>query len=503
METQTTKDKTTTQTAASVAVSEKKIRSIDDLASYVREYLLAVWNGKWSVGTLTYTIGGLAAVFFWLLWGDFSFFLKERSVPNVMQLLLDTFHAKNVTAGFLIGSLPQLIAIFLSPVISYRSDRHRGRWGRRIPYLFIPTPIAFLSMIGLAYSPRIGEWLHTALGAHSLGRESNIIMCLGVFWALFEICSIICNSVLAALVNDVVPRQLIGRFFALFRMFSLAAGMGFSWYLMGKMERYYGPIFIGIGTLYLISFSAMCFFVKEGTYPPIENTPMELAGTQTGIGNRIVSSVVGCFESIGNYFTECFSHPYYRWYFLSITLAGMAFQPANLFTLFYAKSVGMSMKTLGEAYTVQLGCSFFIAFPLGWLADKFHPLRVTIVATALYALSTGLAFVFVNSPHRLYLAVIICGVMAGCWLTATAILAPAILPKGKFATLASASAVCQAIGVMAMSTVCGFILDHLNRNYRFVYLFCSLMMATALWSTVVVYRKFMALGGPEGYVAPE
>lgn len=498
METQTTKDETTTQTAAPVALPTYEIDG------HGREV--------WRVGTLTYSLAGLVILFFWLLWGDFSFFLKERSVPSVLQSLLGKFNASNATAGFLVGSLPQLIAIFLSPIISYRSDRHRGRWGRRIPYLFIPTPIAFLSMVGLAYSPQLGASLHKVLGSHSPGLDGCIVINLGLYWTLFEFCSIVCNSVLAALVNDVVPRQLIGRFFALFRMFSLAAGVGFNWYLLGQVEKYYAPIFIGIGALYLVSFSMMCFFVKEGTYPPVEELPPAGRGAHTAAGP--VPGGFRPFGVIGTYFRECFSHPYYRWYFLSIALAAMAFQPANLYTLFFAQSAGLGLEGLGKAYGIQLGISFIVAFPLGWLADKFHPFRVTIAATALYALSTAVAFNLVHGPRSLYWAIIICGVMAGCWLTATAILAPLVLPKARFATLASAMGVCQSVGVMVVSWVSGKLLDMLNGpiragqvhrhlDYQYIYAFCALMMTAALWATIVVYRKFMALGGPEGYVAPE
>src|SRR5207237_526996 len=105
---------------------------------------------RWHVGTLTYTFAGLAALFFWLLWGDFTLSLKERSVPPTLQVLFRQFGASALVSGVLLGSLPQLIGIFLAPVISYKSDRHRGRWGRRIPFLLIPTPLAVLSMVGMS-----------------------------------------------------------------------------------------------------------------------------------------------------------------------------------------------------------------------------------------------------------------------------------------------------------------------------------------------------------------
>ena len=94
----------------------------------------------WTVGTLTYTAAGLSAVFFWLLWGDFSLTLKDRSVPPTLQLLLESLKVSNAQLGLLLGSLPQCLGMIIAPIIAYRSDRHRGPLGRRIPFLIKFTP---------------------------------------------------------------------------------------------------------------------------------------------------------------------------------------------------------------------------------------------------------------------------------------------------------------------------------------------------------------------------
>src|SRR5512133_3942802 len=89
--------------------------------------------GTWRVGTLVYTGGAVGVWFFWLLWGDFTISLKDRSVTPTLQVLLRTYHATAFVVAMLLNFLPPLISILLIPVISYMSDRHRGRWGRRIP----------------------------------------------------------------------------------------------------------------------------------------------------------------------------------------------------------------------------------------------------------------------------------------------------------------------------------------------------------------------------------
>ena len=448
----------------------------------------------WHVGSLTYTAGGLAVLFFWLLWGDFAFSLKERSVPQTLQLLLQKFEARDIVVGFLIGSLPQAISIFLSPVISYWSDRHRGRWGRRIPFLFIPTPVAVVSMVGLAYSPVIGRWIHHAPAAGLLGENAWIIICFGFFWTLFEFSSITCVSVLSGLINDVVPRELLGRFFGLFRVFSLGAGMAFNYSLMKDIEK--GPyvgVFLGIGLLYLVSFSAMCFRVKEGTYPP---PPPRAEGVTAPLWRRFLAAT-------RTYVRECFSHSYYRWFFVSIALTNMAFQPINLFYVLYARSIGMDTGTMGKFFTLQLFLSLLQAYPLGWLADRFHPIRVTMAALVLYVIVTLTTFLFVRGVNPLGYAQVICGTIAGCWMTATSPLGPMLLPRAKFATFASAMGVVTSIGLMVVSLLCGRLLDVMNHDYRYIYLWASIFTALSLLATIVVYRKFQALGGTRSYVAPE
>lgn len=446
---------------------------------------------RWHVGTLKYTAVGLCILFFWLLWGDFALMLKERSVPAALQLLFKKFHASNRLLGLLLGSLPPAIGIILGPIVSYRSDRHRGPWGRRIPFLLIPTPIAMLSMVGLAFSPALGVWLNRIFAPYALGIDEWTLICLGTFWTIFEICSIICSSVLGGLINDVVPRELLGRFFALFRVFSLLAGMLWTKCLLGGIEEYYRWIFVGIGSLYLVSFGAMCLMVKEGSYPDPE--PPKASGQ---------GAVLSFFTAAVGFFRECFSHPYYRWFFLSIVLAHISFLPINLFYVAYAKSMNPDMSMWGRYLTFQLFLSLLQALPLGWLCDRFHPIRVTMVGLVLLVLATATAFYFISTPRSLGITFVVCGTLAGFHGTATSSLPAVLLPRAKFATFASAMQVSTSVAAMIFSPLLGSFLDW-RHEYRYIYLWCSICALLSLRATVVVYRKYQTYCGPDGYVAPE
>ena len=101
----------------------------------------SVAGGKtYHCGTLTYTKVGLFVLFAWLLWGDFCFTMMETVVPSIVPLRLRELNAPNWIMGLVLVTLPCILNVALNPVISTASDRHRGRWGRRIPFMLFTVP---------------------------------------------------------------------------------------------------------------------------------------------------------------------------------------------------------------------------------------------------------------------------------------------------------------------------------------------------------------------------
>lgn len=443
----------------------------------------------WTVGTLTYTTGGLAILFFWLLWGDFAWSLKERAVPPVVQLLLKQYGASDTMAGFLIGSLPYLIGMVIGPVISYASDRHRGRWGRRIPFLVGPIPFAIGAMVGLAYSPTVGNWVHHWLGSWSPSLNFSIALTFGLFWTLFEFSSFAANSVFGALVNDVVPSAFLGRFFGLFRALSLVAGIVFNYTLMGHAEKYYHAIFLGGALIYTVGFLMMCWKVKEGTYPP---PPDVEPGKKHGLTHNVKV-----------YFRECYTDPYYLWYFVMMAFSWISSVPINLFSIFYAKSLNMDIGSFGKylalTYVISLALSYF----MGVLADRFHPLRVGWVALFLYALCMLWGGLYAITIQTFAVIFVLHGVLSGAWMTTTASIGQRLLPKGKYAQYASAEGMVTSVFRMVIGLASGIILDFFHHEYRYTFYMGLGLTVLALTANTVVYFKFKALGGLDQYSAPE
>jgi Na+/melibiose symporter-like transporter len=442
---------------------------------------------SWKNGTLTYTTGGLVVLFFWLLVGDFAWQLKERSVGTTAMLVLKSLGSPDVLVGLLIGSVPAAIGLILGPIISVRSDNTRSRWGRRIPFLLVPLPVVVLSMFGLAATPHIGAWIHEFLGPRSPGPMGSSLIAFSIFWILFELATIVTNALFGALINDVVPHAIIGRFFGLFRIVSLVDGILFNVYLIKHAEEYYSWIFIGTGLIYGVGFTLMCLMVKEGEYPPPK--PQAVSAAQ-----RLLS-----FKT---YLRECFTTPFYLLVFGALISAAVCFGPINSFSIFYAKQLGMDMEIYGRLNAVSYGVSMVMAYFLGMLADKFHPVRMGIVCLALYAAITLWGAFGIVDLTTFSIAFIGHTILSGAYFTSTASIAQRLYPRLKFAQFASGQGILQAVFSGIMPPAVGLFLDLNHHNYRMTFLFSGLLAVAGLVFYTLVYRRFMRLGGPQNYRAP-
>jgi MFS family permease len=444
---------------------------------------------SWRAGALVYTGAGLAVLFCWLLWGDFAWQLKERAVTPVGQLMLKRLQASDFLVGLLIGSLPAALGMILGPVISVKSDRHRGRWGRRIPFLLVATPIAAAAMMALAAAPAVGGWLHEVLGARSPGPMAASLIVFGVFWTVFEMASVVANAVFGGLINDVVPQEIIGRFFGLFRAVSLIAGIVFNFWIMGHAESHFVAIFLGIGLLYGAGFMVMCLKVREGAYPP--PPPVSPDGPAHPL------------KEAGTYLRECYGNSYYLWLFVGYALAMLAAGPVNSFSVFYAKSLGMGMDAYGKCLALTYAISLVFSYFLGVLADRFHPLRVGIAATCLYAAAMLWGGFFARTAGTFAVAFVLHGVLSGVFLTTTASIGQRLFPSSKFAQFASANGIIIGLGFLLLPPFVGMLLDVSGHIYRYTFFCAGVLGLAGAAFLLVAHRKFMALGGPRHYVAPE
>jgi MFS family permease len=440
----------------------------------------------WSNGSLTYTLGGLLVLMLLLLGGDFAWSMRERSVQPLFQILLRKFEASDFLTSLLIGSIPACITILVWPVVSVWSDRTRTRWGRRIPFLFFPTPFIFGAMVGLGYAPEIGVWVQKLVG--STGNPNPYILgVFGFFWVVFEVFALVTNSVFYGLVNDTVPRAMIGRFFGLFRMASLGAGVYFNFSLIGYAETHAKEVFLGIAALYLVGFTVMCLFVKEGTYPPpppaVENDNL--------------------IAKVGRYFRECTQHRFYTYAFITLAVANLANMPINLFAIYTSKSYGIDTAQYGKFLAISYVCSFTLSFPLGWLSDRFHPMRTASACLAVYALAMTTGFFMVHDAAAFGVFFIIHTVLAGCFATTSMAVYPMVFPKSQFSQFYSAYSLLNHFMVFGAAPILGLVLKFTDSWYLLTFLISGVLGLISIGLWIYWYGLFNALGGVKNFVPPE
>lgn len=443
---------------------------------------------NWHVGTLTYTTGGLVVLFLWLLGGDFAWSMKERAVTSIASILVKSYGISDFFYGLLIVSLPNFMNMILGPIISYKSDRHRGRFGRRIPFLVFTTPFVVVGVIGIGFASYFGRQVHILLGSDIVSINTASLLIFSVFWIILDFGTTLTNALFTALVNDVVPRCVLGRFFAFFRAISLGAGIIFNYCLLGKVDDYGMYICIGLGVLYGTGLGLVCMKVKEGEY----SSP-DIPG---------ISPNKGFIVAAKNYFLECFSHPYYRWVFMGYAFCMLANMPINIFSIFYGKSLGMPMDDLGFYLAVTYVISFFLCFLLGDLADRFHPIRMGILSIILYALVMLSGGIWVSGKFSFGIFLMAHGVISGAFMTLTASYGQRLFPQSLFAQFNSAMQMLFAIGVTIMAPLVGYILDILGNDYRNTFWIGLVLALFGLVSLLKVYRSYLIFGGDANYVPP-
>ncbi len=443
--------------------------------------------GPYRAGTLSYTRAGLVALFCWLLWGDFCYILMEQVMPQLLPLLLNRFGASNKLISLFVVMMPELVYLVLCPIISTASDRTRTRWGRRRPYLLFSAPFVGLFLALLGWSREIGEWAAAGLFQGTLPVTTVIIGVAALLTLSYKIFDIFCTSVLYYIFNDVVPVQFIGRFMAMFRMVGVAATFLFQRYIMQFSDAYLPWIFTGVGILYIIGMTTMCLRVKEGEYPPPD--PEEKRN--------------GFLGNLKLYFRECYSLPFYVWFFLGVSINTVSGACRSVFNILFAtKELSMSVGEFGVAMSYYSLVIFLLMFPAGMLADRIHPLMMYIVGGLLIALANWIGFHSVTGYHS-FLAMTV--VLALVYVLQTASYLPMhmkILPKEKYGQFCSAGVIVRAILMISVSGLSGWFID-LAGSYRYLYiwdLFFTLLGTACLWMAWRGYRRY---GGADGnYVPP-
>lgn len=464
---------------------------------------LAPSPDRFRVGTLTYTRAGLVTLFLYLLWGDFCFTLMEAVVPSVMPVKFNAMGAPNWVLGLILTTIPNLMNTVINPFISFRSDRFRSRWGRRIPFLAGATPFLVVFLILMGYAEPISQWARTALLGGRSSELTVFLVVIGVFMICFQFFNLFITSVYYYLFNDVVPHAFLARFMALFRMVGTGAGASFNFFVFKYANTHMQEIFLVAALLYLVAFAMMCWKVREGDYPP---PPPNLDHRR------------GLVSMAKTYGRECFTHRFYWLFFIANTCFAMTWVSGAYGVLGATRVVGLDLDTFGKIGGTCGIISLVLLYPAGIIADRFHPLRVLLISTVLQTLVAPFSITFLFTRPLLSDAAALRIFMAICFSSLPIVTLHAaselpmfmkLLPQERYGQFCSANALIRSVGLMLGGLACGAFLDAMKRFgaqpdlcYRFVPVWNLTWLLLSGFFYYLLYRDWLRLGGLASYAPP-
>ena len=443
---------------------------------------------RFRVGTLIYSRAGLVTLFAWLLWGDFVYTLMENVMPHLLPLVLRDNGVSNQALAFIVSSIHMVVNAVANPIISYKSDRFRSRWGRRRPFILATTPFVVILLAMIPFAPEISRYIGGIEWLAALLKNSpvtTIVLVSGILVVAFQIFNLFVSSVYYYLIADVVPEAFIGRFYGLFRVFGTLAGLTFNYFIFGMAQTRMHEIFIGIALFYGFFITLMCLRVKEGEYPPPDKK--EERGHW--------------WSGIRNYAMECFGHPLYLLIFAVYGLNTWS-GASGVFNIFFIRDqLGLTLDQVGKmSACIGVAC-IIIIYPLGILIDRWGSHKSIIAACFAACIFRLAGFFMIRDYWTLLLWSFLVNVpLAMVGLTMSKWLID-LYPRDRYGQFGSAGAMTASVGGAMLGPLSGWLFDCI-KDYRYVWLWPVLFHFGAGFAAWLVYRKWKTMGGESGYKAP-
>jgi MFS family permease len=347
--------------------------------------------------------------------------------PLLGERLIDLSPQSKNSALGLITLAGLLTALLWQPVAGALSDRTATRWGRRLPYLVIGTPLAALALLAVAVAPTLA-WLLAAVVLTQLG--TNTI-----------------QGPWQALIPDRLPAEQRGR----------AAGMKSAFEILGfVIGRQIGGQLVAAGQPLLAAAAAgAALFVALALTARLSierDPPPRPPSTNRGLRPMLV---------------ELRRHPAFVLWFANRLLVWGGFITLNTFLLFYVIDVLGMPQAQAQRYVANLATILglmllFVPLPAGWLADRVGRRPLLVVAGLLASVGTGMILISPD-PEVLLLASGVLGLGVGIFLSASWALVTDIVPRadaGRYLGLANAA---TAGGSATARLIGALLIDPLNR----------------------------------------
>ena len=452
-------------------------------------------------GTLIYTKAGLVALFVWLLWGDFCFTLMEAVVPSIMPLKMKALGCPNWLMGTILTAMPSAISMTVGPYISFKSDRYRSRWGRRIPFILWSMPFLCVCLALLGFSDDLCILLQkNSEFLRQYSPAAITIALVVIFLILFKFFDMFVNSVFWYLFNDVVPAQFLSRFMGAFKIVGTGAGALYNCFVFQYAGTHMREILVGAALLYLAGFGVACLMIKEGQYPPPSEKECE---ESKGLSGFIT------------FFRESFSHKFYWFRFLATSFSAVAWA-ASAFQLFFSQQMGLSLGQIGWVAGLSSVVQMLAMYFMSIFIDRWHPIRI-ITYGAVFSVAgyvTANVWIFVTLPGSYFFWLSMYNSFIGVFLSALTGVAGMpfemrTFPKSRFGQFCSAQAMLRCAFTVVAGILCGLYFDIIKSlfngsdfAYRFIYTWTTFFLTIQAVFLIYVYREWYRLGGDKNFHPP-
>jgi MFS family permease len=164
---------------------------------------------------------------------------------------------------------------------------------------------------------------------------------------------------------------------------------------------------------------------------------------------------------------------------------------------------GVDRDTYAHATALTYLCSIAISYPIGWLIDRLHALLVGLGVLLAYSLAMLAGWLMVHDVTTFQVFFVVHGVFAGAIFTTTTALLPCLLPRSRYAQLATVSAALTALMTVLLTPVTGALIDLIGGDFRLAFLMAGLTGLAGIVLWLVLLHQFARLGGRDGYVPPD
>ncbi len=356
---------------------------------------------------------------------------------NVLRLAPDL---PNTVMGFL-GFVGLVVAMLVQPIVGVFSDRARGRWGRRLPFMLLGAIMIAGSLFVLALAPAL--WV-LVLGILLIQMSSNIL-----------------QGPWQALIPDLVPEDQRGMASGLKAMMDILAfvvGRAVAGFFFGRVPEWgEAAVLMAVGVpviVFGLGLIITAIWAREKAEVAYEGV--------------ITASVGAALKKA--FSVDWRAHPTFRWWFFNRMLFWGAFIFLNTFLVTYMIGVlkmaeADAQKFVGSLSTIIGGALLLMALPAGWLADRFGR-KALVMAAGLVAFVGTVTLLIARDTTTIIIGGAVIGLSIGTFLSANWAMVTDIVPRPEAARYLGIANIATCIGSGGARLLGALLIDPLNKAFE-------------------------------------